>query len=93
MPDSVPRPFLRHGGVVCSVLALIGGGLALATPVAAVAASFPTDLDRRVSERLFPLLPGDPIAPAEIAEAIAFLDSPAARMITGAVLAVDGAMS
>ena len=39
MPDSVPRPFLRHGSVVSSVLALIGGGLALATPVAAVAAS------------------------------------------------------
>jgi NAD(P)-dependent dehydrogenase (short-subunit alcohol dehydrogenase family) len=61
--------------------------------VAAVAASFPTDLDRRVSERLFPLLPGAAISPSEIAEAIAFLASPAARMITGAVLAIDGAMS
>lgn len=61
--------------------------------VAAVAESFPSDLDPRVADRLLPLLPGAPIAPAEIAEAIAFLASPAARMITGAVLAIDGAMS
>lgn len=61
--------------------------------VAAVAESFPPDLDPRVADRLLPLLPGPAIAPAEIAEAIAFLASPAARMITGAVLAIDGAMS
>lgn len=61
--------------------------------VQAVAESFPPDLDPRVADRLLPLLPGPAIAPAEIAEAIAFLASPAARMITGAVLAIDGAMS
>lgn len=61
--------------------------------MAAVAENFPPDLDPRVADRLLPLLPGPAIAPAEIAEAIAFLASPAARMITGAVLAIDGAMS
>lgn len=61
--------------------------------VKAVAENFPPDLDPRVADRLLPLLPGPAIAPAEIAEAIAFLASPAARMITGAVLAIDGAMS
>ena len=61
--------------------------------VAGVAENFPDDLDQRVADRLFALLPGPPSAPAEIAEAIAYLASPAARMITGAVLAVDGGMS
>ncbi|HSV41771.1 MAG TPA: SDR family oxidoreductase [Nocardioidaceae bacterium] len=61
--------------------------------VAAIAENFPTDLDRRVADRLFALLPGPPSTPAEIAQAIAYLASPAARMITGAVLAIDGGMS
>ena len=61
--------------------------------VAGVAENFPTDLDRRVADRLFALLPGPPNTPGEIAEQIAFLASPAARMMTGAVLATDGGMS
>lgn len=61
--------------------------------VAGVAANFPTDINQRVAERLFALLPGDAISPREAAETIAFLASPAARMITGAVLAMDGGMS
>lgn len=66
----------------------------VATPlVDAVAANFPSDLDPRLSERLFGMLPGPAITPAELASAIAYLASPDARMITGAVLAFDAGMS
>ncbi|HET7688850.1 MAG TPA: SDR family oxidoreductase [Nocardioidaceae bacterium] len=61
--------------------------------VAGVAEIYPADLDARISDRLFALLPGPPSTPAEIAEAIAYLASPAARMMTGTVLAVDGGMA
>ena len=54
---------------------------------------FPTDLDPRVVDRLMMMLPGRAISPAEIGSAIVYLASPAARMITGAVLAFDGGMS
>ena len=53
----------------------------------------PADLDQRVADRLIMMLPGKPIAPAEIGTAIVYLASPAARMITGEVLAFDGGMS
>ncbi len=61
--------------------------------VAAVANSFPTDLDPRLADRLMGFLPGRSTTPAEIGSAIVYLASPAARMITGAVLAFDGGMS
>ncbi|MGB0101024.1 MAG: SDR family NAD(P)-dependent oxidoreductase [Nocardioides sp.] len=51
------------------------------------------DLDTRIADRLMMLLPGGAIAPAEIGETIVWLSSPAARMVTGAVIAHDGGMS
>jgi meso-butanediol dehydrogenase/(S,S)-butanediol dehydrogenase/diacetyl reductase len=64
------------------------------TPIVShVASIFPTDLDARVADRLMMMLPGPAITPAEIGSAIVYLASPAARMITGAVLAFDGGMS
>jgi len=64
------------------------------TPIVShVASIFPTDLDPRVMDRLMMMLPGPAIAPAEIGQAIVYLASPAARMITGTVLAFDGGMS
>lgn len=61
--------------------------------VAQVAERFPPDLHPQVSQRLFAVLPGPPITPAELASAIAYLASPEARMVTGSVLAFDGGMS
>lgn len=61
--------------------------------VAGVAASFPADVNPRIADRLLALLPGAAITPREAAEAIAFLASPTARMITGEILAMDGGMS
>ena len=64
------------------------------TPIVAeVAEKFPADLDPRVADRLMMMLPGRAITPAEIGASIVFLASPAARMITGAILAHDGGMS
>ena len=51
------------------------------------------DLDTRVADRLMMMLPGGAIAPSEIGETVLWLASPAARMITGAVIAHDGGMS
>jgi meso-butanediol dehydrogenase / (S,S)-butanediol dehydrogenase / diacetyl reductase len=51
------------------------------------------DLDTRVADRLMMMLPGGAIKPSEIGETILWLSSPAARMITGAVIAHDGGMS
>jgi NAD(P)-dependent dehydrogenase (short-subunit alcohol dehydrogenase family) len=51
------------------------------------------DLDTRVADRLMMMLPGGAITPREIGETIVWLASPAARMITGAVIAHDGGMS
>lgn len=61
--------------------------------VAGVAENFPADVNARVADRLLALLPGAAISPKEAAEAIAFLASPTSRMITGAILAMDGGMS
>ena len=47
----------------------------------------------RVMDRLMMMLPGPAITPAEIGQSIVYLASPAARMITGCVLAFDGGMS
>ena len=51
------------------------------------------DLNTRVADRLMMMLPGGAIKPSEIGETIVWLASPAARMITGAVIAHDGGMS
>ena len=51
------------------------------------------DLDARVADRLMMMLPGGAIQPAEIGATIVWLASPAARMVTGAVIAHDGGMS
>ena len=61
--------------------------------VAGVAANFPPDVDPRVADRLLALLPGAAISPREAAETIAFMASPAARVMSGAIIALDGAMS
>jgi NAD(P)-dependent dehydrogenase (short-subunit alcohol dehydrogenase family) len=61
--------------------------------VAGVAENFPPDVDPRLADRLLALLPGAAISPREAAETIAFLASPAARMMTGAIIALDGGMS
>ena len=58
-----------------------------------VASIFPPDLDPRVLDRLMMMLPGKAITPAEIGQSIVYLASPAARMITGSILAFDGGMS
>ena len=58
-----------------------------------VASIFPPDLDPRVMDRLMMMLPGPAISPAEIGQSIVYLASPAARMITGTILAFDGGMS
>ena len=58
-----------------------------------VATIFPSDLDPRVMDRLMMMLPGPAISPAEIGQSIVYLASPAARMITGSILAFDGGMS
>ena len=64
------------------------------TPIVTeVAAKYPADLDPRVADRLMMMLPGRAITPAELGASIVFLASPAARMITGCVLAHDGGMS
>ena len=64
------------------------------TPIIAeVAARFPDDLDPRVMDRLMAMLPGEAITPAELGSSIVYLASPEARMISGAVLAFDGAMT
>lgn len=58
-----------------------------------VAANFPPDLDPRVMDRLMMMLPGPAISPTELGQSIVYLASPAARMITGSILAFDGGMS
>lgn len=64
------------------------------TPIVSeVASKFPPDLDPRVADRLLMMLPGKAISPAEIGASIQYLASPAARMITGCILAHDGGMS
>jgi len=64
------------------------------TPIVShVAEIMPPDLDPRLFDRLMMMLPGRAITPAELGSAIVYLASPAARMITGTVLAFDGGMS
>ncbi len=64
------------------------------TPIVAeVASRFPDGLDPRVTDRLMAMLPGPSITPAELGSSIVYLASREARMISGAVLAFDGAMT
>ncbi len=57
-----------------------------------VAEMMSDDLDARVADRLIMVLPPGLIEPDEIAGTIVYLSSADARNVTGAVLAVDGAM-
>jgi NAD(P)-dependent dehydrogenase (short-subunit alcohol dehydrogenase family) len=58
--------------------------------IATAAASIPADADKGFMARLNSLIPRF-IPPAEIAEAVAFLASPAAASISGAAWMIDGA--
>lgn len=58
-----------------------------------VANKFPADLEPRAMDRLMALLPGPSITPAELGSSIVYLASKEARMISGAILAFDGAMT
>ena len=51
--------------------------------------SMPADAERSLMARLDSVIPGM-VQPAEVAEAIAYLASDAARMITGTALMLDG---
>lgn len=64
------------------------------TPIISeVANKMPDDLDPRAMDRLMAMLPGRSITPAELGSSIVYLASKDARMISGAVLAFDGAMT
>ncbi len=58
--------------------------------VAGVANNLPENLDPKLMERLYNVLPPGFSQPEEIAEAIAYLASDAARSVTGTALAIDG---
>ena len=73
------------------VNAVCPGGV-LTPMIDRVAASYPTDLDPKVQDRLHGLMPHGFLGPEEVAAAIVFLASPAARSITGDVMAVDAGM-
>ena len=64
---------------------------AVDTPlVHGVAATMPEGLNQRLMERVYGVLPPGASQPAEIAEAIAYLASDAARSVTGAAFVIDG---
>ena len=52
----------------------------------------PADGDPRLLDRLLALLPGV-VEPSAVADAVAYLASPSASMITGHALVVDGGRS
>jgi NAD(P)-dependent dehydrogenase (short-subunit alcohol dehydrogenase family) len=58
--------------------------------IESVAQSMPEGVDRRLMARLMPLNDQWWVQPAEVAEAIAYLASDAARSITGTTLVIDG---
>lgn len=58
--------------------------------IAQAAATMPKDLDERLMQRLYNVLPPGFSQPEEIAEAIAYLASDAARSVTGTALSIDG---
>ena len=55
-----------------------------------VATTMPSDLDPELMHRFYNVLPPKWSQPEEIAEAIAYLASDAARSVTGSALSVDG---
>ena len=55
-----------------------------------VATTMPTDLDPELMHRFYNVLPPKWSQPEEIAEAIAYLASDAARSVTGSALSIDG---
>ena len=57
--------------------------------IAGVAATIPADIEPPLLDRLSSVMPGF-VAPAEVAAAIAYLASTAARSITGTTLTIDG---
>jgi len=66
---------------------------AVDTPLLGVVAErIPADVDRRLMRRLEMLLPGL-VSAEQVAEAVAYLASDAASMITGQALALDGGRS
>ena len=66
---------------------------AVDTPLlGAVAERIPVDADRRLLRRLDMLLPGL-VSAGEVADAVLYLASDAARMVTGQALALDGGRS
>jgi NAD(P)-dependent dehydrogenase (short-subunit alcohol dehydrogenase family) len=61
------------------------------TPLIAEAArTMPADLDEKLLQRLYNVMPPGFSKPWEIAEAIAYLASDAARSVTGTALSIDG---
>jgi NAD(P)-dependent dehydrogenase (short-subunit alcohol dehydrogenase family) len=58
-----------------------------------VAPKIPADADPRMLERMTMLLPGGLAESGQIAEAVAYLASPGAAMITGHALVIDGGSS
>lgn len=60
--------------------------------VTGIAHDFPPNANNRLIERNMNILPPGQSAPEDIAEAVAYLASDAARTVTGATLTVDGGM-
>ncbi len=60
--------------------------------VVGVAHDFPENVNNRLIERNMNILPPGQSSPEDIAEAVAYLASDAAKTVSGATLTVDGAM-
>ena len=86
MTKAIALEYARRGVRVNSVCP---GGVN--TPlVEGVAKAMPPDLNEKLLQRAFNVLPPGFADPSEIAEAIAYLASDAARSVTGAAFMIDG---
>ncbi|MCU1594007.1 MAG: hypothetical protein JWO12_1399 [Frankiales bacterium] len=86
MTKAIALEYARRG---VRVNAVCPGGVW--TPlVEGVAAAMPPDLNEKLLQRAFNVLPPGFAQPSEIAEAIAYLASDAARSVTGAAFMIDG---